>query len=175
MHQISLTQEDVVRRWLGWEAAKPWQTIEPPAEDADHEDALRALHSYQSSFLDEYDLNWRATTLDEATFRTLRVIPGPAEESWRLLSPDGTIAGAADRIRREEVQGFFEDVSVDQIRHLATQPWEAEAARSLVVVDAPDHPGPFVVDGNHHATARALHLLTTGEYVPQRALVGRAR
>jgi hypothetical protein len=173
-----VSESEVLDYWLSLEARKPWETLDAAAIDAapaTRQSTLRDLRAYQTAFLDAYDLRWSRRTLSEADLRRLRVIPGDPESSWRRLSPDGTILGAARRLLGRPYRGFFADVYVDLVYLLADHPREAAANQTLVVIDDPAEPGPFVIDGNHHATARALRLLERGEYLPLSAFVGTVR
>jgi hypothetical protein len=165
-------QTEVVRSWLDRERRKcdldP--DLRPLDEMPDWElvGTLFALRPFQSAFIWRHPVTWYRTSLDEATFRRLRVIEGPRDESWRRLSPDGTVLGAARRIREEDIRGQFEDVDVAHVRRLADRSPESER----IVCFRRGTATPYVADGNHYATACGLRLLREGTYRPQRAYLG---
>ncbi|WP_276300267.1 hypothetical protein [Halorussus lipolyticus] len=163
-------QTEVVRSWLERECRKGDLDHQLDDETPDWElvGLLFAHQPFQAAFVWRYPVTWYRTEFDEETFRRLRVIEGPRDESWRKLSPDGTILGAARRIRESGLRGQFEDIDVDHIRRLADRTPEAER----IVCFRRGTGTPSVADGNHYATGCALRLLRTGEYEPQQAYLG---
>lgn len=163
-------QSEVVKSWLRREVRKRDLDFRVTGNEEDWEltGRLFELRPFQSAFVWRYPVTWYRTKLDESAFRRLRVIEGPRNESWRKLSPDGTILGAARRIVDEGISGTYEDIDVDHVRRLAT----GVPTEERVVCFQRGHGTPTVADGNHYATARALRLLRDEEYVPQQAYLG---
>lgn len=163
-------QSAVVRSWLRREIRKRDLDFRITGDEPDWELAGRLfeLRPFQSAFVWRYPVTWYRTNLDESAFRRVRVIEGPQNESWRKLSPDGTILAAARRILDRDVEGTYEDIDVDHVRRLAT----GAPAEERVVLFRRGNGTPSVADGNHYATARALRLLRDEKYVPQRAYLG---
>ncbi|NHN58589.1 MULTISPECIES: hypothetical protein [Halorussus] len=165
-----VSQLEVVRSWLDRERRKGEAEISLSGDEADWQlvGALFAHRPFQAAFVWRHPVTWYRTELDETAFRRLEVIEGPRDESWRELSPDGTILGAARRIRGADLRGRFEDIDVDHVRRLAGRTPESER----IVCFRRGTAAPYVADGNHYATATALRLLRDGEYAPQRAYLG---
>lgn len=165
-------QIEVVRTWLENERAKPGIDVEFDPDEPEWALVAKLLDTcaFQASFLWRYPVAWYRVDFDESRFRRLRVIDGPKEESWRRLSPDGSLMGAARRILTEELDGTYEDIDVTRIREIADG---LPGGTRRLVLFKPDHGvAPRVVDGNHFATAHAIRLLRTGEYNDQRVFLG---
>lgn len=160
-------QSEVVKSWLRREVRKRDLDFRITGNEADWEltGRLFELRPFQSAFVWRYPVTWYRTKLDEEAFRRLRVIEGPRTESWRKLSPDRTILGAARRVLDDDLEGTYEDIDVDHIRRLAT----GVPTEERVVLFRRGSGTPSVADGNHYATARAIRLLRDEAYVPQQA------
>ncbi|MFC4553238.1 MULTISPECIES: hypothetical protein [Halorussus] len=165
-----VSQNEVVRNWLARELRKQEAEHRLTGRESDWElmGKLFALQPFQAAFVWRSPVAWYRTTLSESAFRRLRVIEGPPHESWRELSPDGTILGAARRILDSDLRGTFEDIDVDHVRRLAS----GDPPTERPVLFRRGSATPYVADGNHYTTARAVRLLRDGEYVPQEAYLG---
>lgn len=164
---------EVARSWLHRERRKPYRdvTFEGAEEEWELVGKLLCQCPFQAAFVWRHHVSWVRTELTRDEFRRLRVIDGPEDESWRKLAPSREIREAAERIERDALSGTYEDVDVDCIRRkAATFPVESEEHLVLFQPD-PTEP-PYVVDGNHYATAKALSLLDGGRYVPQPVYLG---
>ncbi len=161
--------DEAVRNWLRREHRKPYRefTVHGGERDWELVGNLLCQCPFQASFLWRYPVEWYRTELTEPEFRRLRVIGGPPDESWRALSPDGTILGAAKRIRADGLAGVREGIDIDYIRRRAAALGDDAEAERLTLFRSPDAAVPSVVDGNHYATARALSLLDGGRYDSQ--------
>jgi hypothetical protein len=165
-------QIEVVRTWLENERAKPDIDVEFDPDEPEWALVAKLLDTcaFQAAFLWQYPVAWYRVELDETRFRQLRVIDGPKEESWRRLSPDGSLLGAARRILSEELDGMYEDIDVTRIRDIAAG--LPAGTRRLVLFKRDHGEQPSVADGNHFATAHAIRLLQTGEYSDQQVFLG---
>ncbi|WP_135366422.1 hypothetical protein [Halosimplex halophilum] len=164
--------EEAVRNWLRREQRKPYREFAFRGAEHDWElvGTLLCQCPFQASFVWRCRIEWYRTELSEREFGHLRVIEGPPDESWRVLSPDGTIRGAAERIRDDGLTGVCEGIDVEYIRRRARGFGEGEpATEQLTLFRRPDAETPSVADGNHYATAKALHMLDGGTYVSQSA------
>ncbi|WP_423745981.1 hypothetical protein V5735_08545 (plasmid) [Haladaptatus sp. SPP-AMP-3] len=167
-----VTQIEVVRTWLENERVKPGVDVEFDPDEPEWALVAKLLDScaFEASFLWRYPIAWYRFDLDESRFRRLRVIDGPENESWRRLSPDGSVLGAARRILADELTGTYDDVDVTRVRQIAAA--LPAPSRRLVLFKRDHGERPTIADGNHYATARAIRLLQTGEYTPQWAYLG---
>lgn len=166
-------QRTVVASWLErrGRSADVGSNLHPMVAERMLVSELLCRFPYEASFIWEHPVEWYETTLSEAAFRELRVIEGPDGESWRKLSPDHTVLGAARRIAEEDIREPVDDVNVAHVRELAGR-FDAGGSREPLVLFKPAwDAAPYVADGNHRATAAALHLLQTNEYVPQPAFL----
>jgi hypothetical protein len=163
--------DEAVRNWLRRERRKPYRegAVRGSGDDWELVGRLFCQCPFQASFLWRYPVEWYRTELTESEFRRLRVIEGPADESWRALSPDDTILGAAKRIRTEGLTGVRDGIDIDFIRRRATELGDDAEAECLTLFLAPEAETPSVADGNHYATAKMLSLLDGAPYVPQPA------
>lgn len=137
-------------------------------------DALLDLHPGAASFVwRDRPIRWYRHDLARDEFDDLHVVGGPRGLRWQALSTDGTVRGAAERVAGEDAADLERETGVDVRTILAYR--DAVAAGGDVgalVLTTPRGYTPWVVaDGNHRATARALHLLETGEYDPQPAFL----
>jgi hypothetical protein len=119
-------------------------------------------------------VEWYYTTLSRTEFERLRVIDGPTGLGWRALSPDDTVLGAAKRIEREDPAPLMTQTGVDieRVCRLADALAAGDELPALVLTKRRGSGPPRIADGNHRASAAALHLLQTGEYRPQRVYLG---
>jgi hypothetical protein len=119
-------------------------------------------------------IEWYRITLSRTEFERLRVIDGPDELSWRALSPDETILGAAKRIEHENPTTLAAETGVDigRVCRFADMLATGHDLAALVLTKRRGSGPPRVADGNHRASAIALHLLRTGQYRSQRAYLG---
>ncbi|MFB6140072.1 MAG: hypothetical protein ABEJ26_06530 [Halosimplex sp.] len=168
--------EEAVRNWLRREQRKPYRKFAVDGGERDWElvGTLLCQCPFQAAFLWRYPIEWYRTELSESEFERLRVIEGPPDESWRVLSPDGTVRGAAERIRADGLTGVYEGIDVDYIHRRARAFDDGHEPERLTLFRSPEAETPAVADGNHYATAKTLHLLDGGSYVPQPAYLALA-
>ncbi|WP_458207581.1 hypothetical protein [Haladaptatus sp. NG-SE-30] len=165
-----VSQGTVLEQWLELERRK---TETPPFDleslsERELLDQLLDLKPGAASFIwREPPREWRRITLSRQAFERLRVVAGPDDMQWRALSPDGTILGAACRIRDSDPDQLTAETGID-VRHILSCR-DDPPDDPLVLVDRRDCRPPRVADGNYRATARALTLLETGQYEPVRA------
>ncbi|GAA0235252.1 hypothetical protein ACFFQF_24900 [Haladaptatus pallidirubidus] len=171
-----ISQEHVIKRWLGLESRKP----ETPSVDVSSlterealDELLNAKPGAASFIWREAPIEWRRVTLSRHAFERLRVIDGPETLSWRALSPDETVLGAARQIARcdgEQLDDLTAKTGVDvgQVLSIAENP----PGEPLVLVDRRNCHAPRVMDGNYRATGRALNLVKTDTYDPVSAYLG---
>ena len=117
----SASLPDVAHNWLRREERRPYREFSTVEAERDWElvGALFRQCAFQAALVWRYEVSWYRTGLGREAFDRLRVVEGPADESWRRLSPDGTVRGAAERIREEELTEWFEGVDVDYVRRRA--------------------------------------------------------
>lgn len=176
MEEVS--QSEVIRYWLDRETAKrAGEVLE--ASELSCDEALDALLDRKPGTADflwrHQPVQWYRLDLPRSAFEDLRVIGGPKGLLWRALAPDGTVTGAARRIADAEApETLRAETGVDVETILAYRDAIAagEAVGLLVVATRRGCAPWYVADGNHRATARALHLLETGRYEPQPAFLG---
>jgi hypothetical protein len=179
----SVRRDEVVRYWLAREVEKgddvetgdgsgvePYEVTADEALDA----LLRRKPGAASAVWRAPPTAWYRLDLSRSRFESLRVVRGPERLGWGALSGDGTVLGAARRVAGGDPDALERETGVDV--------WAILDYRSAVAADgdvgslvlstrrgrAPWH----VADGNHRATARALHLVETGAYDPQPAFLG---
>lgn len=170
-------EERVVKHWLAVER----ESVGLDSADVDELARREALDELlerkpgAAAFLwRTQPIEWTGLALSQVEFERLRVVGGPEGLLWDVLSPDGTILGAARRIEGEDSASLAAETGVDVERILDVADVLDEDANlaALVLTKRRGYGPPRVVDGNHRATAIALHLLRTGEYRPQRAYLG---
>ena len=165
---------EVVRHWLAREQRKPGcENRDVGALDTDS--AMNALLREKPGVADvlwEGDPEeWYQLRLPRDRFEGLDAIDGPPMLGWGALSPDGTILGAARRVATEPATDLVEETEIDVHAVLGYRDAIADGEQldPLVVATRRGCAPWYVADGNHRATALALHLLETGEYEPQPA------
>ncbi|SIR83668.1 hypothetical protein SAMN05421858_4063 [Haladaptatus litoreus] len=168
-----VSQEHVIKRWLELETRKsdvPSVDAESLTEREALDELLNAKPGAASFLWREAPIEWREVTLSRHAFERLRVIDGPENLSWRALSPDETVLGAARNVSTGNPDDLTAKTGVDvrQVRSIAENPPD----EPLVLVDRRNCRPPRVMDGNYRATARALNLVETGTYDPVSAYVG---
>lgn len=119
-------------------------------------------------------IEWTRIEVAEAEFGRLRYVGGPDDLGWRALAPGGRVVEGARRIAAgdEAALAVETGVDVERVRGMAGTLAEGDELDALVLTKRRGQGGPAVADGNHRATAIALHALRTGEYRPQRAYLG---
>ncbi|MFC7238620.1 hypothetical protein ACFQS4_10370 [Saliphagus sp. GCM10025317] len=174
MGQTGIPLAEVARNWLRRENKKLYRDFNFERKEAEWElvGELLCQCPFQAAFIWQHHITWYAAELDKTEFLRLRVIDGPADSSWRKLSPDNTIRGAAKRIIESELPDTFEDIDVAHIKRLADS-FETTTHEERLTLFQPD-PGEasIVVDGNHYSTAKAIHQIRSGAYDPQPVYLG---
>lgn len=119
-------------------------------------------------------VEWSRITLRRAEFERLQFVAGPARLGWRALAPNGDLVDGARRIAAGDRATLEAETGVDIERVCSMAEAVADGGRlgPLVLTKRRGRGPPSIADGNHRATALALHLLHTGEYRPQRAYLG---
>ncbi len=169
-----VSQRTVLEQWLELEGRKQHTPSVDPESLTEREllDQLLRLKPGVASFIwREKPISWHRLTLSRGSFEPLRVVDGPENMLWRALSADGTILGAARRIRDCDATRLAAETGVDIDRILSFR--ENPSDEPLVLVDRQNCLPPRVADGNHRATARALTLLETGSYDPVQVYLAR--
>lgn len=69
--------------------------------------------------------------------------------------------------------GAYEDIDVDYIRRKAETFQTNTDEDHLTLFQSQEDEPPYVVDGNHYATAKMLFLLQGGQYAPQPVYLAR--
>ncbi|WP_458187236.1 hypothetical protein [Haladaptatus sp. NG-WS-4] len=162
-----VSQQTVLEHWLELECRKattPSFDVESLSERETLDRLLRLKPGAAAFVWREAPIEWRRVTLSRRAFERLRVVAGPDGLHWRALSPDGTILGAARRIRDGDPDELTAETGVDVDRVLSLR--ESRPDEPLVLVDRWNCHPPQVADGNYRATARAVKLLETDEYEP---------
>jgi hypothetical protein len=166
---------EVLRYWLAREVGKREDGVEPSALSP--EEALDALLRYKPGAADfvwrDRPIEWYRLDLPRSRFERLRLIDGPSGLLWRALSDDGTVMGAARRVAAADADALERETGVDvsAVHDYRAAVAAGEDLGALVVTTRSGRAPWHVADGNHRATARALHLLESGEYDPQPAFV----
>lgn len=170
-----VSQSTVVRSWLRQERdgqATGDDTAE--LDDAGALDRLLRLKPGAAAFVwRDAPVDWFRLELTRDEFLDLHVVPGPEGLGWRALSPDDTIAGAAERIDREDAEPLTQTTGIDVPKILTLRDELPVSADVSLVLSTRRGCVPWsVADGNHRAVATALTLLEGGQYEPQRAYLG---
>lgn len=168
-----VSRATVVRYWLERELDKGEGEADASTlnTDAAVDALLREKPGAADVIWEDGPTDWYRLDLSRSTFEGLRLIGGPPRLLWQSLSPDGTVVGAARRIAAEPTSDLEAETGVDIGTILAYRDSLA-AGRSLdpLIVATRRGCAPwYVADGNHRATALALHLLETDRYDPQPA------
>lgn len=165
-------EERVLEHWLGTETGDPIdpETLPEPAV----RDALLSRKPGAAAFVwRERPIRWYRLELDREAFAALRPVGGPDDLLWRDLSTDGTLVGVARRLLDGDRASVAREAGVDPEAIDACRETVA-AGRELPAIVVRTRRGRtpwYVADGNHRVVGRALHMLETGEYVPQSAYV----
>jgi len=120
-------------------------------------------------------VEWIRTEISQREFERLRFVEGPDELGWRALAPSGRVIDGAERIAAGD-RGALEaetGVEIERVCSMAETLADRDRLGAFVLARRGRGP-PTIADGNHRATAVALHLHRTGEYRPQRAFLGTA-
>ncbi len=174
MEQAEISLAEVAQNWLRREHKKPYRNFDFERKETEWKLVGKLLCQcpFQAAFIWQHHLAWYATDLSETEFRNLRVIDGPADSSWRKLSPDNTIRGAAKRIIKSELPDTFEDIDVAYIKRLADGFGTTTSEERLTLFQSAPDGASIVVDGNHYSTAKAIHQIRSGVYGPQPVYLG---
>ncbi|WP_049902937.1 hypothetical protein [Halococcus agarilyticus] len=163
-----------------WSATAPdgSETIEDAVDALDDDEALDALLRRKpgaAAFLwRARPVEWSRIALRRGEFERLRFVDGPDGLAWHALAPSGNVMDGARRIAAGDRAALEAETGVDVERACSMAETLADADRlvPLVLTKRRGSGPPAIADGNHRATAVALHLLRTGEYRPQRAYLG---
>jgi hypothetical protein len=119
-------------------------------------------------------VEWSRIALRRGEFERLRFVDGPDGLGWRALAPSGNVVDGARRIAADgrPVLDAGTEVDVERVRSMAETLAAGGRLAPLVLTKRRGSGPPTVADGNHRATAIALHLVQIGEYRPQRAYLG---
>lgn len=115
---------------------------------------------------------WRQAELTESLLRSAR-------HAWGRFGVPGTVMDLAHAIQQENPGSEWREVLLDHdelvrdIKSIAQG--LPESLDGKLVLEASLRRPPMFIDGNHRATAIALHLLRTGDFVPIETYVGFAR
>lgn len=175
-----VSEDEVLAHWLSVETdASSGEELDPggsstvaESDTAELLDALLRLEPAAYVLWEAQPISWVHLTLSGVELDRLRVVEGPSGMGWRALAPDDTIASAAMRIEGETDPPDVRGVDVDRIRTMADDLEADGSVADLVLVRRGGCTPPYVVDGNHRATAVSLGLRRTGEYEPVGAYLG---
>jgi hypothetical protein len=172
-----VSRREVMAYWCRREAAKDDESLDV-ADLTDAELAnylIETLGGTERILWATDEVTWCRTTLDERTFRDLRILECPDGSAWRRLALDEAVFTAAERILADDLDGVDPDlVDVAHVRSLADRLPDADIDELILSTGQSTTP-PRVVDGNHRATAMAVHVLRGGEYQPMDAYLGLER
>lgn len=173
-----VSQETVLGHWLSVEARKPSRT-DIAVEDVDGMgpdamlDALLRREPAAYVLWQAQPITWYHLSLSAAELDRLRVVEGPPSMGWRALAADDTIGAAAARIAHSQTATLdVRAVDVELIRGMVADLEAGETVADLVLAKRRGCERPYVVDGNHRATALAMHAARTSEYEPVGAYLG---
>jgi hypothetical protein len=162
--------------WLEREADKePGRGVDASSLTTDV--AVDALLKYKPGAADvvwrDQPVRWYRVDLSRAQFERLELIGGPPGVLWHALSPGGTVMEGARRVVDEPAEELAAETGVDigVIDGYRERIAAGEDVGFLIVATRTGCVPWYVADGNHRATARACHLLETGEYDSQPAFL----
>jgi hypothetical protein len=122
------------------------------------------------------DIEWTHKTLSEHDFHNLRVHKTPPETGWRRISPDGSLESAAEHyLSHAEPTGVTGGMNDDLVAEKCLEVGEDGHTEwgPLILFREEGEQFPWLLDGNHRATALMAELLRGGCYdVPLCAYVG---
>lgn len=172
----AVSQTEIIRHWLRVEQEK--STTDPfdvdEVTDDEALDTLLQLNPGAAAFIwRDTPVDWYHVALSRREFLASHVVEGPEHLSWRALSPDNTIQGAAERIETENPEHLAAATGVDVSKVLSLRDeMPAVANRELVLATRQGCTPWTIADGNYRAVAKALYLLDDGVYTPQKAYLG---
>lgn len=158
-----VSQEEVVEEWLSAEAEKDDSTSFDIVADRENNQNLARLLAHKpdaAALFWEYDLEWYRHDVAVEEFRDLRA-------SWGEQTPIFDIA--------QEISNGGSSMPPNMVRQVRTlsDPSLLGGWGPLIIYRKRwPRKYPYVADGNHRATALALHMLRGGDYRPQTAYVG---
>ncbi len=168
---VRVSEERVLRDWLAREIERDAGAVDSgtvPTNATALLDALLSAKPGAAAFLwREQPIRWYRLVLDRDRFVDLRPADGPDDLLWRDVSTDGTLFGVAERVHTEGI-GPLEAAGIDAeaIRTYRDDLAAGTRFDPLIVRTRRGATPWFVADGNHRATAAALHALETGRYDP---------
>ncbi|ELY79534.1 hypothetical protein [Natrinema gari] len=173
---VRVSEVRVLQDWLAREIERDADAVDSgtvPTSTTALLDALLSAKPGAAAFLwREQPIRWYRLVLERDRFVALRPVDGPDDLLWRDVSTDGTLFGVAERVHTEG-DGPLEAAGIDAA---AIRTYRDELAAGtrfdpLIVRTRRGATPWFVADGNHRATAAALHALETGRYDPLPAYV----
>lgn len=166
-----VAQSDVVETWLRSDIQKHDSqavNVDELTEEEQISHLLR-LNPGVASIFWKFSLVWYRIKITEKQFRSFRTV-------WRT-------AGVPERLM-DVAQGIDENdprivdplenhgVALEKIDNLDHPDGDPERESSIIVYRPEVTGAPLIADGNHRATAYALHLLRSGQYEPLTAYMG---
>lgn len=166
-------KQEVVQYWLERELAKRGQG--PVSSELDPDAAVGALLQEEPGAADviwrDHPVGWYRVEVTRERLAQLELIAGPSNLLWRALASDGRVMTAARRVSQESPTELERESGVDIDTILEYRQAVADGLElDPLVLNTRQGCAPwYVVDGNHRATALALHLIETGTYEPHPA------
>lgn len=112
---------------------------------------------------------WYQVDLTEHLLRSVR-------HAWGVFGIPGTVLDLARAIHRTSPEPKWQEVLAEHAELVSTVEAIAEELPETpdgkLILEAGLHHPPMLIDGNHRATALALHLLRTGEFTPIEVYIG---
>ncbi|QCW01921.1 hypothetical protein [Natrinema pallidum] len=173
---VRVPEERVLRDWLAREIERNAGAVDSgtvPTNATALLDALLSAKPGAAAFLwREQPIRWYRLVLDRDRFVALRPVDGPDDLLWRDVSTDGTLFGVAERVHTEGIDPLdAAGIDAEAIRTYRDELAAGTRFDPLIVRTRRGATPWFVADGNHRATAAALHALETGRYDPMPAYV----
>lgn len=165
----------VISKWLRMELEKE-KDVNINIEDLDKNDLLNELIEYADGNTDalwKFDrVDWYKKQLTTEDIQNLYNIAMPNKVGWDYASNGKSIIETARQIIDGEItDSTTRYVDVDYIKSIEHTLPECEMKDIIVFQNVGLSP-PRIIDGNHHATAVAMHYLRRDNLVPINAYIG---